>query len=1096
MAPWLWPCLLAAQALAANFPPRYSLYTGGAAPLGPVQAAAPQGPATAPGAARAASRHRNWCAYVVTRSVSCVVEDGVESFVKPDYQPCGWGQLQCPRVLAYRSFLQPRYKVSQRTVSELAWRCCQGYSGEDCTEGPAPAPPQPTGRPRPRPGRPTLSGFGNPLSGLGGEGSGDGQGRDGGDGDAPVGRPGDGGGGAGSTGGGDAEKVRRLEEQVRRLSEQVEALRAGQEPPPEPPGRAAEGGPEGEQPADAAAPAGLREALSHVQRRLERLESRLRGPEGGREVPGAAPALRELEQRLQETCAACAAGTEGLRRQAAEDRERMRALEKLVGSVDQRNREAVETVQRHVSSLSGRLAPAAPPDDLHRRLAELERRLEGLPAAAAGPGGQGPVLARRLAELEGRLNASRAGPWPPEPEARQSGLPGRLGNLSRAVEGLAASGAQLGARLAELEGLLARCGRPCPAPPEPTAGGRDGRDEQLGPVLRRLEQRLQDAEGQLRALGAGGDGLAGALRGLRAEGGELRELLGAQGEALGRLAGRLGRLEAGGAPAEELARLRNRTERLEAELGGPSGGPCPPACAPPPPPPPPRELERLRAEVGACTAACRPPRPGPAAPEEPPEPPEPEPPEPEPEPPLEGFGVFGGASPSELRALRGELAAALLSLGGLNATVQGLQDALEQADARQRQLGAVTDRIVAELDGAAAAAAARQAESEERLEGLVRELARAGGCPAGLEPRLAKLEGVCEQLEAVAGGLRGVRAGLGRHVAGLWDAVRELNGTARTQAALLEKALQAQLPRRLGALNASLQHLRGELLGLAQRDLTGVGLWGEGKGCRAGVALTPSSIQAPPGPLDLPAPWVRWVPLAPLGPPARMENKAPWAPPVRSSPPCPIPCSGAALAWLDPVPWGSCPMPALQPPPSFSSLLGLPGERGGAGPGCPVLTRCPGDVGEPGSVPHIAFSAALSTQRTEPGTVPFDQVLLNDGGAYDPETGTFTAPVSGRYLVSAVLTGHKGEKLEAVLSRSNQGIARLDSAGFQPEGLEKEPVAALQPSPGALGVFSLLLPLAAGETLCVDLVSGRLAHAPDEPLTVFSGALLYDAEEP
>lgn len=43
---------------------------------------------------------RNWCAYVVTRSVSCVVEDGVESFVRPDYQPCPWGQLQCPRVLA------------------------------------------------------------------------------------------------------------------------------------------------------------------------------------------------------------------------------------------------------------------------------------------------------------------------------------------------------------------------------------------------------------------------------------------------------------------------------------------------------------------------------------------------------------------------------------------------------------------------------------------------------------------------------------------------------------------------------------------------------------------------------------------------------------------------------------------------------------------------------------------------------------------------------------------------------------------------------------------------------------------------------------
>ncbi|KAL2308105.1 hypothetical protein Nmel_001104 [Mimus melanotis] len=734
----------------------------------------------------------NWCAYVVTRSVSCVVEDGVESFIKPDYQPCAWGQLQCPRVLAYRSFLRPRYKVSQRTVSELAWRCCQGYSGPDCSEGPSPASPQPTGRPPPRPGRPTLSGFGNPLSGLGGEG------------------------------GGDTEKVRRLEEQVRRLSEQLEELRAGQEPP-----RAAvEGQPGGQQPADAAAPAEVREALSHLQRRLEELETRLRRTEGGRDGPGGpggpgAAALYELEQRLQEMCAACTTGTEGLRRQAAEDRERMRALEKLVGSVDQRNRDAVESVQRHISSLSSRLAPspAAPPSpDLLRRLAELERRLEGLPVPAAGPGQQGPVLARRLAELEGRLNASRAGPGDP-------------------------------------------CSRPCASPS-------------------------------------------------------------------------------------------------------------------------PRELEQLP--------------PGPTEPGEL-------------EAPLEGFGIFAGTSPSELRVLRGELSAALVALSGLNATVEGLQDALEEQDARQRQLSALTDRVVAELDQAAAASAARQAESEERLEALARELSRAGGCPAGLEPRVAKLEGVCEQLEAVAGGLRGVREGLGRHVAGLWGAVRDLNATARGQAALLDKALE--LPARLGALNASLGHLRGELHRLAQLERHG-----------------------PPGPPGPAGPMGETGPPGPTGPP------------------------------------------------------GKDGEQGPMGP--------PGEVGEPGSVPRVAFSAALSTQRTEPGTVPFDQVLLNDGGAYDPETGTFTVPVPGRYLVSAVLTGHRGEALEAVLSRSGHGIARLDSAGFQPEGLEKGPVAAQAPSPGALGVFSLLLPLAAGETLCVDLVSGRLAHAPDEPLTVFSAALLYDSDEP
>ncbi|XP_061845828.1 EMILIN-1 [Colius striatus] len=976
MVPWLWPCLLAAQALAANFPPRYSLYTGGATPLGTGQATAPQGPGAAHGATRAASRHRNWCAYVVTRSVSCVVEDGVESFVKPDYQPCSWGQLQCPRILAYRSFLRPRYKVAQRTVSELAWRCCQGYSGDDCTEGPALAAPLPTGRPRPRPGRPTLSGFGNPLSGMGGEG------------------------------GGDSEKVRRLEEQVRRLSEEVQELRAGQEPPPEQPHQAAAGSPEDTQPADAAAGAELREALSHVQRRLEELENRLRHQESSREGPGgpardlgAASELRELEQRLQETCAACTAGTEGLRRQAAEDRERMRALEKLVGSVDQRNRDAVETVQQHISSLSSRLAPVAPPahDELHRRLAELERRLEGLPTAAAGPSGQGPVLARRLAELEGRLNASRAGPWPLEPDARQSGLPGRVANLSRAVEGLAASGAQRGARLAQLEGLVTRCSQPCPTHTEPTAGGQDG---QLSPLLQQLERRLQDAEGQLQALGANGDRLSGVLQGLRAEGGELRELLRAQGKALGQLSGQL---EPGGALHEELQQLRNRTGQLGAEQEAVSSNRCPEPCtlltAP--------ELERLWAEVDACTATCRPPQPGPTAPGLGPEP--------ELEPPLEGFSVFGGTSPSELRGLRGELAAALLALGGLNATVQGLQDELDQQDARHRDLAIITDRLVAELDQAAAAAAAREAASEERLEGLVRELVRAGGCPGGLEPRVAKLEGVCEQLEAVAAGLRGVRDGLGRHVAALWAAVRELNGTALTHSTLLEKALESQLPRRLSALNATLQLLSGDLQRLWQRDISG-----------------------PPGPPGPAGPMGEAGPPGPVGPPGKDGEQGLMGPP------------------------------------------GLPGERG--------------EVGPPGSVPRIAFSAALSTQHAEPGTVPFDQVLLNDGGAYDPETGTFTAPVSGRYLVSAVLTGHRGEQLEAVLSRSNQGIARLDSAGFQPEGLEKGPVAALQPSPGALGAFSLLLPLAAGETLCVDLVSGRLAHAPDEPLTVFSGALLY--EEP
>lgn len=106
-------------------------------------------------------------------------------------------------------------------------------------------------------------------------------------------------------------------------------------------------------------------------------------------------------------------------------------------------------------------------------------------------------------------------------------------------------------------------------------------------------------------------------------------------------------------------------------------------------------------------------------------------------------------------------------------------------------------------------------------------------------------------------------------------------------------------------------------------------------------------------------------------------------------------------------------------------------------------------------------------------------------------TGIFTAPLDGHYFFSAILTGHKNEKIEAVLSKSNYGIARVDSAGYQPEGLENKPMAEAKPTPGSLAVFNIILPLQVGDTVCIDLVMGKLAHSV-EPLTIFSGMLLYE----
>ncbi|KAM9351024.1 EMILIN-3 [Symphorus nematophorus] len=79
------------------------------------------------------SRHKNHCAYVVEKTVSFTMQDGAAPYVKAEYNKCSWGQ-KCPTLL-YRLMYKPLYKVAHKTVTELEWRCCPGYSGYGCMEG-------------------------------------------------------------------------------------------------------------------------------------------------------------------------------------------------------------------------------------------------------------------------------------------------------------------------------------------------------------------------------------------------------------------------------------------------------------------------------------------------------------------------------------------------------------------------------------------------------------------------------------------------------------------------------------------------------------------------------------------------------------------------------------------------------------------------------------------------------------------------------------------------------------------------------------------------------------------------------------------------
>uniref|UniRef100_A0A8C6V012 Elastin microfibril interfacer 1b n=1 Tax=Neogobius melanostomus TaxID=47308 RepID=A0A8C6V012_9GOBI len=246
------------------------------------------------------SPDRNWCAYVVTRTVSCVVEDGAEAYVKPDYHPCAWGTGQCSRVVAYRTYMRPRYKVAYKMVTEMEWKCCQGFSGENCNTPPAGA------------GSHTNYGQGG--------------------------------------GRGESERVRLLEERIQTLTKNLQDLQTNM--------NHSGGGAGGRNPADAAQPE-ITETINSIQTKLDQLDNRTQAHDKtlvsinnhlvngkGNELDGAVTGgvltslkeeiLRELERRVSLSCSSCQAGVEDLRRQQRDDRERIRSLEKQLNALDSR----------------------------------------------------------------------------------------------------------------------------------------------------------------------------------------------------------------------------------------------------------------------------------------------------------------------------------------------------------------------------------------------------------------------------------------------------------------------------------------------------------------------------------------------------------------------------------------------------------------------------------------------------------------------------------------------------------------------------------------------------------------------------------------
>ncbi|XP_068433125.1 EMILIN-1-A [Clinocottus analis] len=1022
---------------------------------------------------RAASRHRNWCAYVVTRTVSCVMEDGVETYIKPDYQRCTWGQ--CPRV-AYRTYRRPRYKVAYKMVTEMEWKCCHGYSGEDCHDG-----PKVTGDAQTGAGRPRVT-----QTGLNAGGGQTGRGRD-----------------------GDGERIRQLEETVRGLSKDLHSMQASihglnQRLP----------GLNGAiVPADSAQPH-MKETINSIQTKLDHLYNRTQVHDqtllninnhlvngGGNELDGEARGggggggergggrgegaggggaggnqlstlkeeiLTELERRVSLSCSSCQAGVEDLRRQQQEDRERIQGLEKLISSMDQHLRQSLDLsrsetqrsqaccntvteLEKKMSTLEVRVTSTANKCDVVK--GRLDKELVGT------GGGKGRVtedrLTGRLRELEKKLNSTmrkteqrctntgnnvKDGVQRDVTQLRNMVLSRlddhgfKIGKLELDVSVLGDTVTDHSRRLGQLENITAfldrrlvstenMCNQTC---------GPNGKARKTDDTVKTLEWRvvanhedIQRFNTKLDDLSVSGDSLVDRVINLTDDLKKIIAVTGESGEHFNRIVTEvetLGRdledCSICGSVEADLRALANSTRsglgKCQTELTDlrRKVDSRESACS--------QvcsdlqeEVGRLREDVEECTGQCK------VDVNDLKER-------------LDGHGVHSGRLGGDLKSIQGQLAGVMVTFSSINDTLKGLGRTVQTHGNTLTDLSNTKDNIISEVDVLQKDLTDHVDDSKIQFDNVGKDLqilrsnyaTEVSECRRsadGLDRRLSKLEGVCGRLDSFSDDLERIRTGLEHHVSGLWTCVNGLNVTVTSHGELIHDIQSVQLVdvhSDVRRLNASVLDLAEEFHSFMEQDFMG-----------------PPGVTGPRGERG-----ERGTPGS-LGPQGRVGPQ------------------------------------------------GREGKQGLAGP--PGLRGEQGLAGSDAHVPRLSFSAALTRPMRSAGTIVFNEVFVNENKVYNPKTGYFTAPVSGKYFFSAILTGHKNMKIEAVLSKSNRGVARVDSAGYQPEGLEK-PMAEAKHIPGAVAVFNVILPMQAGDTVCIDLVTGKLAFS-SEPLTIFSGTLLYES---